>query len=522
LLRERPKNGKVYLIGAGPGHPKLITLRAIECIQDSDVLLYDHLANQKFLQYARKGCEIIYAGKTGVHHTLHQDEINQILIEKTREGRTVGRLKGGDPLLFGRGGEEAEELVKQGIEFEIVPGIPAATAAAAYAGIPLTHRNLSSTVAFVTGHEGSEKSGPSVDWAKLSTGVGTLVIYMGIGNLKENVLKIMAHGRSPKTPVALIRWATTPDQETLCGTLSDIYEKAQAADFKAPAIMIVGESVTLRDKLQWAERLPLFGKRIVLTREREQAGDFSEHLERFGAEIFYLSTIRIVPPESFEILDRAIDEFSSFHWAVFTSANAVRGFMDRLISRGRDARDLKGIRIITVGTATAQALLDKGIRTDLIPEEFRGEGVIRALKAEGDLHGAKILIPRAEKAREILPDTLRDEGAEVVVAPVYRNVPPEINPKDLQEILVKRKAHLIVFTSPSNVNNFMTSVEKEGLSGALQGIRIACIGPVTGNAARKQGLEVALEPESSTLSSLSDSILRLFGEPYNIEKKKED
>ncbi len=521
LNTAKNKSGKVYLIGAGPGHPKLITLRAIECIRDADVILYDYLANQKFLQYAKKECEIIYSGKTSLHHTLHQEEINQTLIKKANEGKAVVRLKGGDPLLFGRGGEEAEELVHQGIEFEIVPGIPAAIAASAYAGIPLTHRNFSSTVAFVTGHEGAGKSGPSVDWSKISTGVGTLVIYMGVGNLKENARKIMKHGRPPETPVALIRWGSTPDQETLTGTLSDIYDKARAAKFKAPAIMIVGESVSLREKLKWVEKLPLFGKRIVLTRERESGGLFSKELERFGAEIYYLPAIRIVPPKSFETIDRAVHEIDTFDWVIFTSANGVRRFFDRLMSCGRDVRDLKGVHVCAVGTATSRSLRTRGIRTDLIPEEFKGEGVVDALLQQGELQGKRIMIPRAEKAREILPDSLRKAGAEVVVAPVYRNVPPEIDPRDLQEILVKRKANLIVFTSPSNINNFMNSVKKEGLHDALTGIKIACIGPVTADAARKAGIKVDLEPEESTLESLSESILRLFRKKVNVGTQKE-
>ncbi len=508
-IKSTPK-GKVFLIGAGPGHPKLITLRAIECIRDADVLIYDYLANQKFLQYAPSGCEIIYAGKTSVHHTLHQHEINQLLIEKATEGKTVVRLKGGDPLLYGRGGEEACELARQGIEFEIVPGIPAATAAAAYAGIPLTHRHFASTVAFLTGHEGADKTGPGVDWGKISTGAGTIVIYMGVGNLKENARKLMQHGRSPETPVALIRWGTTPEQKVLTATLADIYEKAHAARFKAPAIMVVGECVTLRENLKWAEKLPLFGRRIALTRERENAGAFSRELERLGAVIYYLPAIRIVPPENFDILDQAIRTIDDFDWIILTSANAVRFFLDRLIRQGRDVRDLKGVRICTVGTATARSLRARGISADLIPEEFKGEGVVEALLERGEVQGRKFLLPRAEKAREVIPDSLRKAGADVTVAPVYRNVPPGIDPKSLQEILVNRKADLIVFTSPSNVKNLMHAVEKQGLQDALAGIQIACIGPVTSAAVRKAGLRVSLEPEESTLTSVSQAIVRFF------------
>jgi uroporphyrinogen III methyltransferase/synthase len=518
---ELKATGKVFLIGAGPGHPKLITLRAIECIRDADVIVYDYLANQKFLQYAKKGCETIYAGKSGVHHTLHQDDINRILVGKAREGKKVARLKGGDPLIYGRGGEEAEDLVNAGIDFEIVPGIPAATAAAAYAGIPLTHRHLSSTVAFVTGHEGAEKTGPAVDWEKISTGVGTLVIYMGIGNLKANAQKLMHHGRPPETPVALVRWGTTPEQAVLTGTLANIYDEARRVDFNAPAIMIVGECVSLRQKLHWVGKLPLFGKRIALTRERENAGLFSKQLERFGAVIYYLPAINIVPPENFEAMDRSIKNIHTFDWLIFTSANAVRGFLDRMIAQGRDVRDLKGVRICTVGTSTARKLQTWGIRADLIPDKFTGEGVIEALEKETKLQGKRFLLPRAEKAREIIPESLAQAGAKVTVATAYRNLPPEIDPEALQEILINRKADLIVFTSPSNVKNFIRSVEKEGLQDAVSKIKVVCIGPVTAKTARKAGLQVVIEPEESTLEAVSRSILNYFGTEPSVVYLKE-
>ncbi len=519
-MKEKP-TGKVFLIGAGPGHPKLITLRAIECIRDADVIVYDYLANQKFLQYAREGCETIYAGKTGVHHTLHQNDINRVLVEKARQGKIVARLKGGDPLIYGRGGEEAEDLVDAGIDFEIVPGVPAATAAAAYAGIPLTHRNFSSTVAFVTGHEGAGKTGPAVDWEKLSTGVGTLAIYMGVGNIKANAANLMAHGRSPETPVALVRWGTTPEQEVLTGTLADIYEKATEARFKAPAVMLVGESVRLREKLKWVEKLPLFGKRIALTRERENAGLFSKQLERLGAVIYYLPAIRIVPPESFETLDRAIARVETFDWLIFTSANAVRAFLDRMVMQGRDVRDLKGVRICTVGTSTARSLRTRGIGADLIPEEFTGEGVVAAMKSTMNLEGTRVLLPRAETAREIIPESLRGEGADVTVATVYRNIPPHIAEEALEEILVNRKADLVVFTSPSNVKNFVHAAVEKGFEAALTHIKAACIGPITAKAARAAGLDVVIEPEESTLESVSDAILHYFVEVESMIHRKE-
>src|SRR3990172_10616319 len=333
--------GKVYLIGAGPGDPGLITVKAVECIKGADVVVYDYLANKKFLEYAREKAEIIYVGKIGGAHTLPQDKINELIIEKAKKGKIIARLKGGDPFIFGRGGEEAEEIVGAGIDYEVVPGVTAGVAAAAYAGIPLTHRDFTTTVAFITGHEDPMKDESNIYWDKISTGIGTLVFYMGIGNLEPNMKKLMENGRSPDTPVALIRWGTTAQQETLVGSISDIAEKAKKVNFKAPAITVVGGVVSLRNKLRWFDERPLFGKRVIVTRSREQASDFSVLLEKNGAEPIEFPTIETVRPKDWKEIDRAIKNLPKYDWAIFTSVNGVKYFVERLKKFDKDIRELK-------------------------------------------------------------------------------------------------------------------------------------------------------------------------------------
>ena len=335
------KTGKVYLVGAGPEDPGLITLKAVERIKTADVVVYDYLSNEKFLSYAKKDAEIIYVGKVGGNHTLSQWQINELIIKKAKEGKTVARLKGGDPFIFGRGGEEAEEIIQAGIDYEVVPGITAGAAAAAYAGIPLTHRDFSTTVAFITGHEDPTKDESNIYWDKISTGIGTLVFYMGIGNLEPNMKKLIENGRSPDTPVALIRWGTTSQQETLVGTIADIAEKAKAANFKAPAITVVGGVVSLRNKLRWFDKKPLFGKKIVVTRSREQASDFAELLEAYGADVVQFPTIDVVPPKTWKGLDSAIKRINTFNWIVFTSVNGVKYFVERLKKNKKTCATLK-------------------------------------------------------------------------------------------------------------------------------------------------------------------------------------
>ncbi|MBW2467092.1 MAG: uroporphyrinogen-III C-methyltransferase, partial [Deltaproteobacteria bacterium] len=408
----------VYLVGAGPGDPSLITVRGKQLLEKAEVVIYDYLASSKLLKYVPKGAEFIYAGKRGgIKHTHTQAEINQMLIDRARSGRRVVRLKGGDPFIFGRGGEEIEELVNAGILFEVVPGVTSATAAATYAGIPITHREYTSTVAFVTGHEDPTKKNSNIAWDKLATGVGTIVVYMGIKNLESITAKMIKYGRDPKTPVAVVRWASTSEQRTVVGNLENIAEVVRKNEITPPSLIVIGEVVNLRDTINWYEKRPLFSKRIVVTRTREQASELVNLLENFGAECLEYPTISLEPVESYEILDRALEEIDTYHWLLFTSINAVDYFFKRLFELGMDVRNLKGPKIGAVGRITAEALAGRGIRADLLPGEYTGDGLAESLIRE-NVAGLKIIIPRALKAREILPERLRDAGAEVTVAPV--------------------------------------------------------------------------------------------------------
>ncbi|MDP2158504.1 MAG: uroporphyrinogen-III C-methyltransferase, partial [Nitrospirota bacterium] len=369
------KNGIVYLVGAGPGDVGLLTVKGLRCLQRAEVVIYDFHLNAQLLNYISHDAELIYAGKRGGHHTMTQDEINRAIVEKAKEGKLVCRLKGGDPFVFGRGGEEAQELVKEGIPFEVVPGVSSSVAAPAYAGIPLTHRLYSSSFAVIPGYEDTTKGESAINWAKLATGVGTLVFLMAVKNIDEMTKKLIEHGRSPDTPVAVIRWGTRADQKTLVSTLKDIAALVKEKDIKPPAVTVIGDVVKLRSELNWYEKKPMFGQRILVT--REHSGGF-ESLEELGAEVLQFSTIEIVPPASWNDLDKAIEHIQGYDWLIFTSANGVKYFFARLFEKGIDIRRLNGIRICTIGTKTEAAVNKFGIRVDLVPDEFLAEGLIEA------------------------------------------------------------------------------------------------------------------------------------------------
>jgi len=501
--------GMVYLIGAGPGAPGLITLKAIECIKEADVVVYDYLANKKFLEYARKGAEIIYVGKIGGAHTLPQDEINKLIIKKAQKGKIIARLKGGDPFIFGRGGEEAEEIIQAGIDYEVVPGVTAGVAAAAYAGIPLTHRDFTTTVAFITGHEDPMKDESNICWDKISTGIGTLVFYMGIGNLEPNMKKLIENGRSPDTPVALIRWGTTSNQETIIGTIKDIAEKAKQANFKAPAITVVGDVVSLRDKLRWFDKRPLFGKKIIVTRSREQASDFSVLLEKYGAEPIEFPTIETVPPKDWKEVDRTIKNLSKYDWAIFTSVNGVKYLIERLKKQGKDIREFKGIKICAIGPATAKAIEDLGIRVDLLPKEYRAEAIIAGL-GKNKIKGKSFLLPRALKAREVLPEEIKRLGGKIDVVAAYRTIKPKEKTDGMRKMLQQKEIDVITFTSSSTVENFVSMFQKGEAPGLLEGITVACIGPITKDTASVLGIKTDIMPEKYTIPALTDAIGEYF------------
>lgn len=497
---------KVFLIGAGPGDPGLITVKGKSCIEEADVVIYDYLAAPALLKYARKDAELIYVGKKGGDHTLSQEGINNLIVEKARTGATVARLKGGDPYIFGRGGEEAETLVGKGIAFEVVPGVTSAIAAAAYAGIPLTHRKLTSTLAFVTGHEDPTKKDSGIDWSALAGGIGTLVFFMGVKNLANITRRLMAHGKSPDTPVALIRWGTTPNQITLSGTLATIEEKALTAGLKAPAIIVVGEVVALRKKLAWFENSSLFGKRVVVTRAREQASDLVQQLTREGAECLEFPTITIAPPDTWEPLDAAIKNLAGYNWIVFTSVNGVNFFFERLFTVGGDVRDLHQIRTAAIGPVTAQRLKAYGLKSDIIPENYRAESVVEAFAKEA-LDGKKILLPRAEEARPVLPVELRKMGAIVDDVTVYKTCQVRSGAEDLIKHLEEKTIDLLTFTSSSTVKNFKALIPADRFERLTAGVTVASIGPITSETAEKLGFNVQITADSYTIPGLLTAIL---------------
>ncbi len=502
-------NGKVYLVGAGPGDPELITLKGLKCIENADVIIYDYLASPSLLKHAQKHAEIIYVGKKGGDHTLSQDRINALIAEKAQKGFTVTRLKGGDPFIFGRGGEEAEVLIDARIPFEIIPGVTSAIAAPAYAGIPLTHRKFTSTIAFVTGHEDPAKAESSIDWAALAKGIGTIVFLMGVKNLPYITDRLMHHGMPPDTPVALIRWGTTPKQTTVSGTLDTIVERTKAAGLKPPAIIVVGHVVKLREKMQWFETRPLMGRCIVVTRAREQASDLVKRLADLGAECLECPTIKVAPPEDVKPLDRAIENLSSYDWLIFTSVNGVNFFFERLFQKNKDVRALKDIHTAVIGPATEKRLFDFGFKSDMVPESYRAESVVKAFAGK-DVAGKKILLPRAKEARPVLPLELKKMGAVVDEVAVYRTQAVKDNADVLSARLKERTIDMITFTSSSTVKNFHALFPNEDLKDLMQGVTIASIGPVTADTARDLGFDVHIVAKSYTIPGLCQAILTHF------------
>ncbi len=507
------KIGKVYLVGAGPGDPGLITVRGKSLLEKAEVVVYDYLAGKKLLKHAPASAELIYVGKKGgVQHSHTQEEINQMLVDQAYLGKTVVRLKGGDPFIFGRGGEEVQRLHAAGVPFEVVPGVTSATAAATYAGIPITHRDYTASVAFLTGHEDPTKENSGINWEKLATGVGTLVIYMGIKNLPIIVANMIKYGRDPKTPVAVVRWASTPEQRSVVGTLETIAQVVIDAGIKPPSLIIIGEVVSLRSTIDWYEKRPLFGKKIIVTRTREQASDLVAGLEEFGANCLEYSTINIQPVDSYAALDDELERINEYHWILFTSLNGVKYFFERLYGKGMDARRLKGPEIAVVGKSTADLLLKYGVHADLIPNVFTGEGLAQSLLDQG-VEGRNILIPRALQGREILPETLRGAGAQVTVVPVYQNCPAQGDKEFLRAELEKGGVAMVTFTSSSTVRNFLALLDAENqdeLKKLLAGVKIAAIGPITAKTVTDSGLKVDVQPEQHTIPAMIEAIVAYY------------
>jgi uroporphyrinogen III methyltransferase / synthase len=499
------KGGKCFLVGAGPGDLGLVTLRAKKCIEQAEVIVYDYLCNPEMLRWAPQDAELIFAGKKAGAHTMTQEEITALLVEKTREGKNVVRLKGGDPFLFGRGAEEAQALAAAGLSFVIVPGVSSAIAGPAYAGIPVTHRGKNSHVTFFTGHEDPEKSESAIDFSALTKLGGTQVMLMGVERIGAIAREMMANGMRKDLPVALIRWATTGRQETLVGTLANIAERVIAAEFTAPAIAVFGDVVTLREELNWFEGRPLSGKRIVVTRTRAQAGVLTEQLRGLGADLIELPTIRIEPPTDVRAFAELVQDSHAYDWIVFTSVNGVNSFFDLFYKLYDDAREIGAARIAAIGPATAQRIKDFRMHVDLQPEEFVAESLAREFKKQGGVENLRILIARAEKARDLLPKELSALGAIVDEGYAYRTVPETRDDSGARRRLLEEGADLITFTSSSTVENFLAL----GLPWPAQ-MQVASIGPITSKTARDHGLEVAIEARRHDIPGLVEAIRKFF------------
>lgn len=494
----------VYLIGGGPGDPELITLKAVRCLARADLVLYDALVHPDLLKHCRPDAERVFVGKRAGRVYERQATINQRLIEGARAGKCVARLKGGDPYLFGRGSEEAEALSEAGIPFEVVPGVPSPSAATAYAGMSLTHRELSSSVAFLTATESPGKDESAHDWSKLATATSTLVIFMGVRKLAELMQQLIANGRPGSCPAAVIQSASTPEQRTVVGTVADIAEKATAAGIGMPALTVVGEVVRLREHLRWFDTKPLFGKRVLVTRAAEQSESFAQALRERGAATIELPMIRIEPPADPSQLSAAVKRLASYSWVVFTSQNGVRAFFAELAAHGGDTRRLGHARIAAIGPSTAEALEPYGVHCDVMPGSYRGEALADVMLAEhhGDMKNVRVLLPRAAVARDVLPETLRAAGADVDVVEAYRTHGASVETAErLRELLERGELDVITFTASSTVEHTLAAIGEDAAA-RLRGLTLASIGPITTETARDHGLEVDLTAEQFTIPGL--------------------
>ena len=494
-------SGKVYLVGAGPGDPGLLTLRAAELMQIATVIVYDRLADERILSLAPSTARRIYVGKAASKHTMPQKEINQLLVNLATKGETVVRLKGGDPFVFGRGGEEALQLAEVNIPFEIVPGITSAVAVPAYAGIPVTHRGVAASFAVITGHEDPTKEISDLHWDKLAHGADTLIFLMSAANITDICAKLIAAGRKSDTPVAFIRWGTRPEQEVIVTDLGS----APQIEVRPPVIFLVGEVARLREKLRWfddKDKRPLWGKTVLVTRARQQASKLTDKLTSLGAKVIEAPAIRFAPPtDNYALLDAAIKNVSSFTWLVFTSTNGVSNFFARLRSAGRDSRALGNAKIAAIGSATADKLNEYGLYADLIPDTYRAEDLAAKLLPHiSDTDN--ILIARAEEAREILPDTLRQTGASITVAAAYRTVADMANVDEIKTALAAGEIDWVTFTSSSTVKYFLQHITAE----ELKGTPTVCIGPITAETCRKCGIEPTAVADTYTIDGLVAAI----------------
>lgn len=502
--------GKVWLVGAGPGDPGLITVKGARCIARADVIIYDHLANPALLAGSRPDCERIFAGKQAGRHSMKQDEINRLIVEKAREGKHVCRLKGGDPFLFGRGGEEALYLREHGVPFEVVPGVTSAIAAPAYAGIPVTHRHFASSFRVITGHEDLTKPESDLDWREIAATRGTLVFLMGVRNLRTIVERLVAGGCAPPTPAALIANGTRPSQRTVVGTLADIAERAEEQFITPPALLVVGQVVLLRDALEWFERKPIIGRTIVVTRARAQASEFAMTLEELGAEVIQAPTIQIESLAHTPAMRSAVHDVAGFRWLVFTSVNGVDAFLEAMRLEQVDVGALAGVRIAAIGPATVQRLCECGLQVELMPGQYETAALLATLDSHDRLEGQAFLVPRPEVAPRTLVDGLRRRGASVTEVTAYRTVRGEALSAELIAKLERDEIDLVTFTSSSTARNFVEALPEERRAELLRHVRAASIGPVTSTTLQELGVPIALTSAESTIAGLTAAILEYF------------
>jgi uroporphyrinogen III methyltransferase/synthase len=505
----------VYLIGAGPGDPGLISVRGLQCLSTADVVLYDHLVQPRLLRHARPGAEKIDLGLASPQ-PLEQEAICYLLVEKAREGKVVARLKWGDPFVFDRGGPEALFLHEQGVPFEVVPGIPVGLAAAAYAGVPLTYPGGGDTLTFVRGHEDEGKARSSVDWNSLARLDGTIVCYAGPEQLPHMLSALLSHGRPAEDSAALIYDGTLATQQTTLGSLAEIARHVRESNDRRPATLVVGRVAALREHLRWFDARPLFGKRILVTRPREQAAELSDLLESLGAQAIEAPMIRIAPPEDYGPLDEACAHLGEFDWIVFSSANAIDAFMGRLMASPLDVRALGGVKLCAVGPATSRRLADHGLKVDLVPPEYHAEALARAISSNGNVSGLRIFLPRADIGREVLADELRKQGADVVEAVAYRTVvvdPEQEGGPDIYRLLLERRIDVVTFTSASAVRNFVKLVGAEPAADLLSSTIVASIGPVTAEAAAQWKIPTTIMPNEYTIPALVAAIVHYYERP---------
>ena len=507
---EHTVPGTVYIVGAGPGDPGLLTLKGLRYLQEADAILYDDLLDRRLLDLVPPGCERVDVGKRGGRHSAPQDQINAELVDRARRGEVVVRLKGGDPFIFGRGGEEALHLHRAGIPFEVVSGVSAASGVPAYAGIPLTHRGVASAALLLTGNEDPTKSDSAVDWGRLAAFDGTLVIFMGARKVAEICRALTAHGKAATTPAAVVEWGTWPDQRTVAADLARLPDQASAAAIRSPALIIVGDVVALRRELNWFENKALFGRRLLITRSRDQAGPLQRRLENEGADVSVLPLLDIGPPDNWREVDAAQDKLDRCAWVVFTSPNAVAFFCDRLFARGRDARAFAATRIAAVGLATTAALRERGLIPDLVPETQSQQGLQQAFAAIA-VADCEILFPASSIGRTQLVETLQERGARVRHLTTYQNRPPAM--VAIPAALADNALDLVVFASPSSLHNFHQLLGPERSAEIFARTHIACIGPTTAGAARDLGFTVQIQPAESSIPALVEAICAFYAEP---------